>query len=291
MAVRLAAARRGRVAGPVVGQENLLEAGLDAPEVEDLIPCGRLHERVERAQDGAPEHGILHGEVADAGDPGERLRRHGRGEVDLEAPQRPLLEDRDRLDCEQPAFADYSDPVAEVLDLRQLMRRDEDRPAFVPGLLAEVLELDLDEGVQAGRRLVHDQQVGPDHEGRHQAYLLLVAPGKALDLLGGVELEAGNEPLPIRRVHRALEIAEVGEQLPAGQLPVERELAGDVAHLPIDRQPVVPDVEPEHARVPARRPDEVQQQPDGRGFAGPVGSQEAEYLARLDDKVDVDDAA
>ena len=48
---------------------------------------------------------------------------------------------------------------------------------------------------------------------------------------------------------------------------------------------------PSTSGVPGGRPDQVEQQADGRGLAGAVGTQEAEDLAALDDQVDVDDAA
>ena len=48
----------------------------------------------------------------------------------------------------QAAAPDDPHAVAEVLDLGELVGRYEDRPAFVTGLLAEALELELDERVQ-----------------------------------------------------------------------------------------------------------------------------------------------
>lgn len=94
------------------------------------------------------------------------------------------------FDGQQASQADDPDPVAQVLHLGQLVRRDEDRPALLAGFLAEALEFELDEWIEAGRGLVEDQQFGPDHEGRYQAHLLLVAARQALDAFGGVQFEA-----------------------------------------------------------------------------------------------------
>ena len=151
--------------------------------------------------------------VADAGQARERVRRDGAAEVDLEAAQRPLLEIGDRLDREQATLSDDADPVAQVLHLGQLMRRDEDGAALGAGLLAEVLELELDEGIQARGGLVEDDQVRPDYEGSDETDLLLVSARQALDALGRIELEALDQPVAVDGVDRAVEVPQVGQQL------------------------------------------------------------------------------
>jgi hypothetical protein len=177
-----------------------------------------------------------------------------------------------------------------MLDLGQLVGGDEDRPPLGPGLLAEVLEFELNEGVQAGCRFVQDEELGSDHEGSDQADLLLVAARQALDALARVELEPLDELVAICGVDAALEIAQVGQQLLARQLAVERQLAGDVADSPVDCQAVLVHVEPEHLSRAARRPNEIEQQADRRRLARAVRPQEPEDLARLNDQIHVQDS-
>src|ERR1035437_3276733 len=207
----------GTVAGTVVGQEDLLKARFDTPDVPDFEARGGLDERVEAAHDRAAERLAVHREVLDAGQVSECLHRNLAAEIDLELAQGALLQPRDRFDGEQPALADDPNTVAQVLDFGQLMRGDEDRPSFGTSLLAQTLELQLDEWVQAGRRLVEDEQIGPDHEGCDKTDLLLVAAREALDLLRRVELDTLDQILAVDLVNATLEVAEVGEQLATRQ--------------------------------------------------------------------------
>jgi hypothetical protein len=93
------------------------------------------------------------------------------------------------------------------------MRRDEVGAALGAGLLAEVLELELDEGIQARGGLVEDDQVRPDYEGSDETDLLLVSARQALDALGRIELEALDQPVAVDAVDRAVEVPQVGQQL------------------------------------------------------------------------------
>src|ERR1035437_1002349 len=106
----------GAVGGAVVGQEYLLEAGLDAAQVANLEPRCDFDEGIEAAHDRASEDLAVYGEVPDAGQIGERLDRDLAAEIDLEPSEGALLERGDRLDREQPALADDPDAVAQVLD-------------------------------------------------------------------------------------------------------------------------------------------------------------------------------
>src|SRR4030067_233201 len=67
----------------------------------------------------------------------------------------------------------------------------EERGAAVGARLAdERVEFLLDQRVQALRRLVEDEQLGPVHEGLHEPDLLPVAVRERLDLHAELEVQA-----------------------------------------------------------------------------------------------------
>ena len=98
------------------------------------------------------------------------------------------------------------------------LRMCEDRKTVWPrwraslGALAEGL---LHERVQAAGGLVQHEQVGPGHEGGDEDDLLAVALGVLADLLGGVEVEALDELVPVGGVDLALHPAQEVERLGA----------------------------------------------------------------------------
>ena len=97
-----------------------------------------------------------------------------------------------------------------------------------------------------------------------------------------VDVEALDEVLLVRPVDAAAQVGEVVERLAAGELVVERELAGQVAEAAMDGDRVLGRVDPEDRRPPARRADVVEQGADRRRLAGAVGAEEAERLALVD---------
>ena len=173
---------------------------------------------------------------------------------------------------------------------RMWLERKIVRPSGL-GLADDLVERLLDERVEARRRLVEDQQVGPVLERDDQADLLLVALRVLLELAARVDVEARDQLGLVGRIDAAAQVGEVFDRLAAGQLVVERELARQVAEPPVDRDGIDGRVDAEDARSAGRRPDVVEQRPDRRRLAGAVGAEEAERLALLDDEVDVDDPA
>ena len=99
----------------------------------------------------------------------------------------------DPVDPDQPALADDRDPVAGLLDLGQDVAREEDRAALGLRLADDLVERLLDERVEARRRLVEDQQVGPVLERDDQADLLLVALRVLAELAARVDVEARDQ--------------------------------------------------------------------------------------------------
>src|SRR5664279_1319451 len=109
-----------RIAGSVVRHEDLFEARLDRVEVANLVRGGHLDKGIEAAHHGATERHSVYLDVLDAGQAGELLLGNRSAEVDLETAQGAVLEIGDRLDGQEPAFADDPDAVAKVLHLGQL---------------------------------------------------------------------------------------------------------------------------------------------------------------------------
>ena len=124
-----------------------------------------------------------------------------------------------------------------------------------------------------------------------QADLLLVALRVLPELPARVEVEALDELCLVGRVDAAAEVREVLDRLAAGQLVVERELAGQVADAAVDRDRVGGRLDAEDERPAGRRADVVEQGPDRRRLAGAVRPEEPEGLALGHLEIDVDDPA
>ena len=173
------------------------------------------------------------------------------------------------------------------------MAGQEHRPALGLRLADELVERLLDERVEARRGLVEHQQLRAVLQRDRPAPTFCLLPFEySLNLRRRVDVEALDQrrrwyavSTPPRRLREVL------DRLAAGQAVVEGELAGDVADPAVDRDRVHGRLDAEHERAAARRPDEVEQRPDGGRLAGAVRAEEAEHLAGLDLQVDVDDAA
>ena len=110
-------------------------------------------------------------------------------EGQLDVVEGEVADGLDAVDLDQPALADDRDAVAGPVDLVDDVRRQEDRPSVVARLADEPEERLLDERVEARRRLVEDEQVGPVLERDDQPDLLLVALGVLLEPPARVEVE------------------------------------------------------------------------------------------------------
>ena len=127
----------------------------------------------------------------------------------------------DTIDHGQPTLADDGHPVAGLLDLAEDVARQEDRPAVGLGLADDLVEGLLDERVEAGRRLVEDEQVRPVLERDDEPDLLLVALRVLLELPARVDVQPGDEVLLVGPVDPAAQVREVLDRLATGQLVVQ----------------------------------------------------------------------
>src|SRR5450756_2075020 len=88
---------------PVVGEERLLELGLEALEVDDLMLADPFQEKVEGRLGGAARHGVVaDAEVNQVGQVGELLERYRLAEVCLDMVQRLASQLIEPFDGHQP---------------------------------------------------------------------------------------------------------------------------------------------------------------------------------------------
>ena len=192
----------------------------------------------------------------------------------------------ERARLHRAAGADDAHPIAERLDLGEDVARQQHRAALVADLLDAGLEHRLHQRVEAGGRLVEDQQLGRRRQARDQRHLLPVALRVGAGPLRGVELEAPDELVPSTLVDVAAEAGEQVDHLAAGELGPQAHVAGHVGEAAVQLDGVPPRVAPEQLHVTGVGAQEAEQHADGRRLARAVGTEEAVHLARLHHEVE-----
>jgi hypothetical protein len=220
----------------------------------------------------------------------ERARRRRCREEQVD--RTPVLREQglDGRDLDQPAVADDPDAVTASLDLLEVVRRQEDRPATGARFGDEREELALHQGIETGRRLVEDEQRLVAHEGRNDGDLLAVAARQLADRDRRVELEPLGE-LPPRAPLQPPERGQEIELRAGAELTEITGVAPDVGQASVDRRRIAPDVETEDRGPPSGRTEEPEQGPDRRRLAGAVRPQQAEDLALPDAERQLDDTS
>src|SRR5215213_6027681 len=196
-----------------------------------------------------------------------------------ELPARPLGDD--------PAVVDERDPVAQLLGLFEVVRREQDRRALGVDPLDVVPELEPQLDVDARGRLVEDQQPRPVHQrAREDQPPLHPARQRARAVVA-----LGRERERVEQLGRALaplapRHAEVAAVIVERLLEREEPVEVEVLRRQPDRQPrlgvVVDGVVAEHADRARRRLREPRRAVDQRRLAGAVGPEQAEELTRAD---------
>ncbi len=174
-------------------------------------------------------------------------------------------------------------PVADLLHLVQKVRGEHHRHTLGGELPDELQELPGALGVEAERRLVHDDQPGLLQQHVGHAEPLPHAPGVGPHPgVGGLaESHPPEQPVDLGRrlpPGDAVELRRVEQVLPAGHLVVEAHVVGQVAGQPLDGDGIP-------HRVVAQHPDpafgglgQAQEHQDGGRLAGPVGAEQPEDL-------------
>ena len=117
------------------------------------------------------------------------------------------------------------------------------------------------------------------HERLDQSDLLFVAVRVVAESAPGVEIEPRDERVEIRAIDAAAKVGEIGQNLAAREVGIERELAGQIAHHALDVHRSPPAVQARDARAAGVREEQRHQQPHRRRLACAVGTEEAEHLA------------
>ena len=253
--------RSARPGLPVAGlrvlvqlEERLLQVRRLDREVRDPVARDRGEERPDVALELAGQAAV--GGAGDAADARHALEgRDGVvGDAHLDVALAMLEEARHVLEGDEPTAADDRDAVADPLDLRQHVGREEDRPSRGLEVVEDVVERALHQGIEPLGRLVEDRQLRVVLEGLDDPDLLahparVVADGPVQRPRGQLEPFA---QLGAAGRRTAGQVAEVVEQPLAGQRVVEGDPAGQVADPSPDLDAVANDVAAEDAR-PTRR--------------------------------------
>ena len=225
---------------------------------------------------------------ADAVEPlgalGERRGISLHGQRDQRLGAVPPLQLGGRVDGERLAVVDDRDPLAQLVGLLHVVRREQRRLPGAVEVLEDPPEVDPRLGVDAGGRLVEEEHPRLVHEraGHHQPLRETAreVEDHRVGALGERELlEQLVGSRPGAGARDAEEAAVVVEVLPDGERAVERVRLRDDADLALHVGGVAADVEAGDERAPAGRDDGRREHPDRRRLARAVRAEQAEELA------------
>ena len=122
-------------------------------------------------------------------------------------------------------FADEGHAIADALHLGQHVRREKDGLPGVAGLVDERVELVLHERIEAGRRLVQDEQLRAVHEGRIRPSLRLLPLDRSATFGRGRSRAARSSSLMVP-LDAAAQVGEVAQRLATGERGIEASSPG-----------------------------------------------------------------
>ncbi len=169
-------------------------------------------ERTPRREGHAMPRGF---DIFYAGKLAEELWHRPTDELHLHSAGAYLVEFLEPGDLDQPATPDDSNPLADVLDLREHVRAEEHRGTGRLRFLNQLEELLLVQWVKPARRLVEDQEFGPVHESQENSELSLVAGRVLPELQAEVEIQPFRYLLHSRLVDAPAQGPEVSRNLAA----------------------------------------------------------------------------
>ncbi len=273
-----------------VVDEDVGDVGVDATggfvvrDVDELVGVA--------GQGGAVA--LDHRGAGDAGHLGEDLcgSFHAFGDRDVDdVADLGAFEDLvDRAGEEQLALLDDADRVAEFGEFVEDVRRDQDRLAHPFEFFEQLADLDAGAGVEAGRGLVHQQDLGVVQEHAGDAETLLHAAAEGRDLGGllvgqfGEFEDVGDDFFALR----AVDVVGGREELQVfvdDHVLVRAHEVGDISDERADLAVLVADGEPVDLGLAGRGLEEGGEDLDGGGFARAVGADEAEAVALVDGEV------
>ena len=162
------------------------------------------------------------------------------------------------------------------------MRGKEHCPAFTLRFAHYLLELSLYQRVQAAGWFIQDQELGFVHERPDDGKFLLAATREGADEPREVTLKPVGQRGYLGPLNSTSKVCKVGYQVMAREVSVQGRFAGDIADGTPDRQRVGLRIQPQNRGFTTSRPEQVQEQANCGGLAGPIWTQEPENLSGLD---------
>jgi len=192
-----------------------------------------------------------------------------------------------RAEGDEPPLVDDAHPVGQLLGLFHIMGGIEDGHALPAQLLHHVEDAAAALGVDAHRRLVHEQQLRPVEQPGGDVDAPLHAAGEGLDVILGpvAQPDLGQQfvdaPLQLPAAH-AIEAAPKAEVVAGAQRAIEGDLLGHDADVPANAEGVAGDgVAGDFSRA-AGRLDEAAEHVDRGGLARAIGAEQTEDFAAQD---------
>ena len=263
-----------------MGEEELLERGLPADKVAHAGPGQSSEQRLDRTRHPAADPAAVDLDGTHPGKP--RQWRHRPVHLGFDVQRREVAHLGERPHFHEPSRAQDRDSVAQRLHLAQDVRGQEDGLAVLAGLRHALAECAFLQRIQAARRLVQEQQIGPRHEPGDQNELLPVPLRVGTHLLGRIELEALDQQVPVGDVDVPMDATQQVERLSSGERGPEVDLARHVRDAPVGLDRICLAVDTEDLRPARRGSDEPEQQADRGGLTGAVRAQVPDHLSLRD---------
>jgi hypothetical protein len=276
-------------------QVDVLERRAMQLEVGQLVvvlerPTGEREQRGHRIVGGDPNLAVA---VCDRGADSDRqlgrLDPRRDAEADLGRELRPVSERARGTGRDDLALHDHPDPVRETLGLVHVVGREHDRRTTGPQGADQAPHRSAGGGIEAGRGLVEEQQLGVADQRQRDVEPPALA---ARQLLAAPRPELGQLELRQRLVQAARRRVVPGIQR---QALADSQLGLGEAVLQHDPDPLPPGtvavlgIDAEHLDLAARARTEALEHLQRRRLPGPVGAQQREDLPALDLKVDATD--
>ena len=193
------------------------------------------------------------------------------------------------IDREQAAVVKQGHAGA-PLRLVQVRRGHDDRQPTRQEFRQQLPELPARHRVDAGCRLIEDQDCRLVHEGAGERQLLLHAPRQPVRAAGTERRQLRHVEQPVARgliPTHTVNLREEGDVLVDRQIAVEREPLREVANVGRHRPVLLDRIASEHADVSSIGPQQAARHPDRGRLPGAIGANQAEHLPRLDRERDV----